>query len=119
MFNPRPTTVRAICAEHPEPNVIKEAANILCRGGLVAFPTETVYGLGASALEAVAVESIFQAKGRPANNPIIVHVAEADAARQLVLDWPESATLLAKNFWPGPLTFVLPKRPHVPDIVTA
>src|SRR5262249_28727718 len=98
---------------------IAEAAEIICRGGLVAFPTETVYGLGANALDASAVESIFEAKGRPPNNPIIVHVASAAAARQLVLDWPSLAIRLTGGFWPGSLTLVLPKHPIVPDIVTA
>jgi L-threonylcarbamoyladenylate synthase len=96
-----------------------EAAAILRRGGLVAFPTETVYGLGANALDAAAVQSIFAAKGRPANNPVIVHVADAAAARQLVAHWPEVATRLAEKFWPGSLTLIVPKQLTVPDAVTA
>src|SRR5262249_40594478 len=92
---------------------------ILQRGGLVAFPTETVYGLGASALDASAVARIFAAKGRPAGNPIIVHVAEIDDAKRLVGDWPAVAQTLAERFWPGPLTLVLPKGACVPGIVTA
>ena len=119
MFNPRQTIVRQIAREHPDADIIAEAATCLRRGGLVSFPTETVYGLGASALEARAVESIFVAKGRPPNNPIIVHVASAEAAQQLVLGWPPVASRLAERFWPGPLTLVLSKRPVVPDIVTA
>jgi L-threonylcarbamoyladenylate synthase len=119
MFNPRQTIVRQIAPEHPSADVIAQAAEILRGGGLVAFPTETVYGLGANALDAKAVESIFQAKGRPSTNPIIVHVASAEAARKLVLDWPPIAGRLAERFWPGPLTLVLPKRSIVPDIVTA
>ncbi len=95
------------------------AARVLRDGGLVAFPTETVYGLGANALDASAVARIFAAKGRPANNPLIVHVADAAAARQIVADWPESAARLAERFWPGPLTLVLPKHNTLPDIVTA
>lgn len=119
MFNPRKTTLRRIAADKPDAAVIAEAAAVLRRGGLVAFPTETVYGLGANALDAAAVQSIFAAKGRPANNPIIVHVADAAAARKLAANWPERASLLAERFWPGPLTLVLSKRAEVPDIVTA
>ena len=98
---------------------IDEAAEVLRRGGLVAFPTETVYGLGANALDASAVARIFAAKGRPSYNPLIVHVPNEDAARQLAAEWPESAARLATAFWPGPLTLVLRKRDIVPDIVTA
>jgi L-threonylcarbamoyladenylate synthase len=94
-------------------------AAVLRAGGLVAFPTETVYGLGASALDSAAVLSIFTAKGRPPNNPLIVHVATAQDAQTVAAKWPESAAKLAAHFWPGPLTLVLPKRPDVPDIVTA
>jgi L-threonylcarbamoyladenylate synthase len=103
----------------PEPEKIARASAVLRRGGLVAFPTETVYGLGANALDAAATAGIFRAKGRPANNPVIVHVADAEAALPLVADWPETAGRLARCFWPGPLTLVLPKRATVPDIVTA
>ena len=119
MFNPRTTTVRRIALAHPEPAIIAEAAAILRRGGLVAFPTETVYGLGANALDAAAVQSIFAAKGRPANNPVIVHVADTAAALRLTAHWPDVATLLAEKFWPGSLTLILPKRPDVPAVVTA
>lgn len=104
---------------HPEAPHIARAAAVLRAGGLVAFPTETVYGLGANALDAAAVGRIFAAKGRPAYNPLIVHVAAAEAARELVREWPEAAGLLAARFWPGPLTLVLPRRPMVPDVVTA
>jgi L-threonylcarbamoyladenylate synthase len=95
------------------------AAEVLQRGGLVAFPTETVYGLGAHALDAVAVANIFAAKGRPAQNPLIVHVADMAAAHDLVHDWPPLAQRLAERFWPGPVTLVLPRREIVPDVVTA
>jgi L-threonylcarbamoyladenylate synthase len=88
-------------------------------GELVAFPTETVYGLGANALNAAAVEKIFEAKGRPAESPLIVHVDSIEMARELAREWPEKAEKLAKRFWPGPLTLVLPKKKHVPDRVTA
>ena len=85
----------------------------------MAFPTETVYGLGAHALDAAAVARIFAVKGRPSYNPLIVHVADADAARALAADWPARAERLAAAFWPGPLTLVVARRPIVPDIVTA
>jgi L-threonylcarbamoyladenylate synthase len=86
---------------------------------LVAFPTETVYGLGANVLDAAAVARVFDAKGRPPTNPLIVHLADVDQIGQVTADWPEVAARLAARFWPGPLTLVLPKRPELPDIVTA
>lgn len=98
---------------------IAEAAAVLRRGGLVAFPTETVYGLGANALDSDAVSRIFAAKGRPANNPLIVHFADVGQVERVAADWPEQAARLAERFWPGPLTLVLPRREGVPDIVTA
>src|SRR5271167_2036690 len=97
-----------------DPASIGEAAEVLRRGGLVAFPTETVYGLGANALDAAAVHGIFIAKGRPANNPVIVHVAEIESVAEVASAWPETAARLAAHFWPGPLTLVLPKREVVP-----
>ena len=103
----------------PEEPAIERAAEILRRGGLVAFPTETVYGLGANALDVPAVEGIYAAKGRPSFNPLIVHVPDESAARALVSEWPERASRVAREFWPGPVTIVLPKRALVPDIVTA
>jgi len=113
--------MRIIPIDSTEPDVsaIHEAAAILRRGGLVAFPTETVYGLGANALDASAVARIFAAKGRPSYNPLIVHVPNEAAARELVGEWPDSAARLARAFWPGPLTMVLPKQSAIPDIVTA
>ncbi|HTU92605.1 MAG TPA: L-threonylcarbamoyladenylate synthase, partial [Gemmataceae bacterium] len=113
------TDVVAVDPAVPKAEALAEAARVLRGGGLVAFPTETVYGLGANALDASAVARIFAAKGRPANNPLIVHVANAGEARNVVADWPASAALLAEYFWPGPLTLVLPKRDTVPDVVTA
>lgn len=85
----------------------------------MAFPTETVYGLGANALDAAAVARIFAAKGRPPTNPLIVHVPDTQAAKQWVRAWPPAAERLAAAFWPGPLTLVLPKDPRIPGIVTA
>ncbi len=104
---------------HPDRATLRVAAEVLRRGGLVAFPTETVYGLGAHALDEAAVARIYTAKGRPSYNPLIVHVADAEAARALVADWPEDAERLARAFWPGPLTMVLRKRGVVPDAITA
>lgn len=98
---------------------LRHAAEVVRRGGLVAFPTETVYGLGANALDPAAVARIFTAKGRPANNPLIVHVDRIDRARQLAAHWPETAERLAAEFWPGPLTLVVPRAAIVPAIVTA
>ncbi len=100
-------------------DAIALAAEMLRRGELVAFPTETVYGLGANALDEAAVRKIFAAKGRPANNPLIVHVLDAEQARELSTAWPDDAERLAQAFWPGPLSLVLPKRALVPDLVTA
>ena len=102
----------------PEPAAIAQAAEVLRQGGLVAFPTETVYGLGASALDARAVAGIFEAKGRPAFNPLIVHAADVEAARTLVSRWPPVADALAERFWPGPLTLVLPRAGKIPHVVT-
>ena len=100
-------------------DALRHAADVLRRGGLVAFPTETVYGLGANALNPAAVARIFAAKGRPANNPLIVHVARIEQARELAADWPDAAERLAARFWPGPLTLVVSRATIVPDIVTA
>jgi L-threonylcarbamoyladenylate synthase len=113
------TQVLAVDPNAPDPAVLARAAAVLRGGGLVAFPTETVYGLGANALDAVAVGRIFTAKGRPAHNPLIVHVADEAAARAVVAEWPEAAARLAALFWPGPLTLVVPKAAAVPDVVTA
>jgi L-threonylcarbamoyladenylate synthase len=103
----------------PEPATIARAAALLGQGRVVAFPTETVYGLGANALDPAAVNRIYEVKGRPAYNPLIVHVADAAAARRLVTAWPDAAERLAARWWPGPLTLVLPKSRDVPPEVTA
>lgn len=100
-------------------NDIARAAEIIRAGGLVAFPTETVYGLGANALDLDAVRRIFEAKGRPTTSPVIVHVDSEEMARSLVTTWPENAAILAARHWPGPLTLVLPKRTLIPDEATA
>src|SRR5262249_35901015 len=103
----------------PDPRVLAIATDLLRKGRLVAFPTETVYGLGANALDVLAVERIYRAKGRPTYNPLIVHIADRAKAHEVVSDWNDRAEALATHFWPGPLTLVLPKRPNVPDGVTA
>lgn len=104
---------------HPEAELLKEGAEWLRAGELVAFPTETVYGLGANALDASACAKIFEAKGRPQDNPLIVHVWNRDMANSLVKSWTPAAELCVKHFWPGPLTLILPKTALIPDIVTA
>jgi L-threonylcarbamoyladenylate synthase len=98
---------------------IEHAAELIRAGRLVAFPTETVYGLGANALDPEAVARIFAAKGRPRTSPLIVHVDSIEMALDLVSEWSNAADALAHHYWPGPLTLVLPKQPRVPDIVTA
>jgi L-threonylcarbamoyladenylate synthase len=98
---------------------IKEAAERIRAGELVAFPTETVYGLGASALDARAVARIYELKGRPAGSPLIVHAASIGMAQSLVTEWSPAAEQLARRYWPGPLTLVLSKVAAIPDVVTA
>ena len=99
-------------------NAIRRAAALLAHGGLVAFPTETVYGLGADAGNASAVARIFEAKRRPADHPVIVHVIGIDEAAQWASSVPAGARALAARFWPGPLTMILPRATHVLDVVT-
>jgi L-threonylcarbamoyladenylate synthase len=106
----------AVIATDP---ALLRAAAILRSGGLVAFPTETVYGLGANALDPAALEKIFAAKQRPHWDPVIVHVASEAEARQQTLAWPPAASLLAAAFWPGPLTMLLPRAARIPDLCTA
>lgn len=103
----------------PDAKGIGRAARIIRRGGLVAFPTETVYGLGAAATCEEAVSGIFAAKGRPADNPLIVHVSSLDQVRQLAVDIPSTAFRLMDRFWPGPLSLVLTRSPEVTDAVSA
>ena len=113
MTEPSSTRVLTVDPEPPDASVLDEAARVLAGGGLVAFATETVYGLGADATDPAAVARIFAAKGRPAVNPLIVHVADIGQAGECVADWPDDADRLAARFWPGPLTLVLP--PFRPD----
>jgi L-threonylcarbamoyladenylate synthase len=101
------------------PKLLTRAGAIIRQGGLVAFPTETVYGLGANALDAQAVERIFEVKGRPPSSPLIVHVDSVAMAQELAREWPAAAEELTRAFWPGPLTLVLPKLSLIPNNVTA
>ena len=98
---------------------IEQAAAVLRSGGVIGAPTETVYGLAANAFDPEAVAKIYALKGRPAHNPIIVHVASAEMARACASRWPAMADVLGSAFWPGPLTLVMPRSERVPDIVTA
>ncbi len=98
---------------------LDRAAQLLCSAELIAFPTETVYGLGANAMDVAAVQKIFVAKGRPSDNPLIVHIADRNQVSLIARNVPKIAEQLMSRFWPGPLTIVLPKRSEVPDLVTA
>jgi L-threonylcarbamoyladenylate synthase len=100
-------------------DAIAAAAELIRRGEIVAFPTETVYGLAADATNAVAVARVFELKGRPAFDPLIVHIESADALARIAARVPPAAVTLSRRFWPGPLTIVLPKTDLIPDIVTA
>ncbi|MFH1065717.1 MAG: L-threonylcarbamoyladenylate synthase [Nanoarchaeota archaeon] len=113
------TIILKIRKDNPETILIKQAALIIKEGGLVAFPTETVYGLGADAFNAKAVEKIFIAKGRPANKALIAHIADKKDVYRLAREVPKEAELLMKKFWPGPLTIVLKKSKIVPDATSA
>jgi L-threonylcarbamoyladenylate synthase len=104
---------------HPDPTTIERAAAIIRRGGLVAFPTETVYGLGGNALDEDALRSIYAAKRRALNDPLIVHVASMKDLAGIIAELPTNARILADRFWPGPLTLVLPKTSVIPDVATA
>ncbi len=114
MADIRPTHTPALAAA-----AVQEAANLLRAGELVVLPTETVYGLAARAQDDRAVKKIFEVKGRPAHNPIIVHVAGHAMARRCAAAWPNAAEKLARAFWPGPLTLVLPRAADIPGVITA
>jgi L-threonylcarbamoyladenylate synthase len=113
------TRLIVVDPDQPDPTALDVAAETLKQGGLVAFATETVYGLGAIATDPAAVARIFAAKGRPAINPVIVHVASVAQAKQCVSEWPATAQILARCFWPGPLTLVLNRSAIIPGQVTA
>lgn len=112
------TRIEKINVTDPEENKIKEASAIIREGGLVAFPTETVYGLGADALLAEAAKRIYEAKGRPSDNPLIVHIADFEALYRIAGEIPPQAKALADAFWPGPLTMIFPKSDAVPRETT-
>lgn len=114
-----PTQVVQVDPLHPETAIIEYAAKLLQKGQLVVFPTETVYGLGADALQMQAIEGIFVAKGRPFSDPLIVHIADKGALETLAIDVPTIAQKLMEAFWPGPLTLILPAGPRVPRLITA
>jgi L-threonylcarbamoyladenylate synthase len=113
------TLLLKINPENPDPAKIQRAAQIIKKGGIVAFPTETVYGLGADALNPKAVLALFKAKKRPLDNPPIVHVADPLDVRRLVIEVTEEATLLMEKFWPGPLTLIFKRSGIIPEITTA
>lgn len=113
------TQILKINPVKPEKNQIELAARVLREGGTVAFPTETVYGLGAHALNEVAVKKIFDAKGRPSDNPLIVHISEICEVDKLVSSVPQGARKLMEAFWPGPLTIVMYRSHVIPDVITA
>lgn len=119
MENQIDTYILPVDPYHPDLGVIRRAAERLRQGGLVAFPTETVYGLGANAFDAEAVRRIFQAKGRPASDPVIVHIFSLDQLADVAHSVPEVAGQLAQRFWPGPLTLVLQRHDQVPPVVSA
>ena len=106
-------------SENPDLSKIQIVANIIQNGGLVAFPTETVYGLGADALNPSAVLALFNAKNRPLDNPPIIHIAEKSAIYPLVAEVPPEAELLMRKFWPGPLTLIFKRSKNIPDVTVA
>ena len=112
------TIIKKIEENNIDLKVIEQAANILKNGGLVAFPTETVYGLGADALDYNAANNIYTAKGRPSDNPLIVHISKEYNLNSLVKEIPEKAKILINKFWPGPLTIVFNKNSNIPDNIT-
>lgn len=119
MGNYRARRIKGTLLLSSESPSIKKAASILQNGGLVAFPTETVYGLGASALDSSAVKKIFTAKGRPADNPLIVHLSAVEELESVAQNIPDQAYILAESFWPGPLSLVLERAPAVSPLVSA
>ena len=108
------TKIVKVDKEHPDEAAIKEAGEILKNGGLVAFPTETVYGLGGDGLNARSSEKIYQAKGRPSDNPLIIHIAQLEDLDKIAEDVPDGAKKLAEKYWPGPLTMIFKKKDIVP-----
>ena len=118
---PESTHAQVLATDTPQlfQAAVSRAADLLSKGQVVALPTETVYGLAADALNPRAVSRIFEIKGRPAYNPIIVHISSLELAKRCVAEWPVMAEKLGRAFWPGPLTLVLPRAREIPDVVTA
>ena len=112
------TIFEKIDSDNINMDLIEKAAGILRKGGLVAFPTETVYGLGADGLNASACKKIYEAKGRPSDNPLILHIGNISQLKDIVCDIPECAVKIIDRFWPGPVTLVFRKKPIVPDSVS-
>lgn len=115
----RDQRLMSINPDHPEPILLQRAAEVIKKGGTVVFPTETVYGLGANGLDEKACLKIYQAKGRPADNPLILHIAKPEHIVRLGEDISDNVRRMAKKFWPGPLTMVVKRQDKVPDVVTA
>jgi L-threonylcarbamoyladenylate synthase len=113
------TEVIEVNADNPKPEIIGRGATLLRGGEIIAFPTETVYGLGADVFQPAAIERIFAAKGRPFSDPLIIHIANEHQLELLTTTFPVEAKRLTQKFWPGPLTLILPKGPRVPHLVTA
>lgn len=113
------TQVYTVHPDAPEARTIKRAADVIRAGQLVAFPTETVYGLGANALDPAAIDRIYEAKQRPASDPLIVHIHQLEQLKQIAADVPDVVERLAERFWPGPLTFVLKRAPGMPSNIAA
>ncbi len=113
------TKIEILDSENLDKNILLDIGNIIRKGGLVAFPTETVYGLGANALDSEAVKKIFIAKGQPQDNPLIVHIADFDELCELVTEVPDVAKKLMDSFWPGPMTIILNKKSIIPDVTSA
>jgi L-threonylcarbamoyladenylate synthase len=113
------TEIIKINADNPEKELIQKASNYLKEGGLCVFPTETVYGLGANALLPLSVQNIYLSKGRPNDNPLIMHVSDPDMIKKFTLEIPEKASILIEKFMPGPLTIILKKNDKIPNEVTA
>ena len=108
------TKIRKIDKNQIEQKIIEEAGEVLREGGLVAFPTETVYGLGADALQEEAARKTYEAKGRPSDNPLIVHIADYEDLKKIAVNIPAETDILAAHFWPGPLTMIFEKSDVVP-----
>ncbi|NMM61555.1 threonylcarbamoyl-AMP synthase [Clostridium sp. P21] len=113
------TKIQMLDEENLDRNILMEAAKVIKESGLVAFPTETVYGLGGNALDPIAVKKIFEAKGRPQDNPVIAHIADFEEIKPLVKEIPEVAKKLMEKFWPGPMTLILHKSEAIPEVTTA